>query len=425
MPSGLPQYQVGNVGPGSRVAQGQNITINETINKIDLTSLPEFIKAFSDRENTSKELLDEAQRKRDEIAADLKITQDAVEGFFQTLGEQNVAPEQLTATLIKIASQFAQAQQRLASLDSDDPATTALADQARVELDKGHLDAAAALLQRAEEAELAAAAQARALALQATAVADTRQLHAAKARETRGDLALIQLRYAEAAEHFGAAVALLPTSSSNEIGRLLWRHAEALCRQGAEFGDNTALRQAIKVYGCVVEERTREQVPLDWAATQNNLGNALETLGGRESGTARLEEAVAAYRAALEERTRERVPLDWAMTQNNLGNALQVLGERESGTARLEEAVASYRAALEEYTRERAPLQWATTQYNLGNALETLGGRESGTARLEEAVAAFGASLTVTEMAWPEAWVRQVRSHRDETRAEIARRRDK
>ena len=37
-----------------------------------------------------------------------------------------------------------------------------------------------------------------------------------------------------------------------------------------------------------------------------------ETLGERESGTARLEEAVAAYRAALEEQTRERVPLDWA-----------------------------------------------------------------------------------------------------------------
>jgi len=39
-------------------------------------------------------------------------------------------------------------------------------------------------------------------------------------------------------------------------------------------------------------------VPLDWAAAQNNLGNALQTLGERESGTARLEEAVAAYRAA-------------------------------------------------------------------------------------------------------------------------------
>jgi hypothetical protein len=42
-------------------------------------------------------------------------------------------------------------------------------------------------------------------------------------------------------------------------------------------------------------------------------------------------------RDALEEWTRERVPLQWATTQNNLGNALRVLGERESVTARLEE----------------------------------------------------------------------------------------
>ena len=82
--------------------------------------------------------------------------------------------------------------------------------------------------------------------------------------------------------------------------------------------------------------------------TQNNLGNALWTLGERESGTARLDEAVAAYREALKEWTRERVPLDWAMTQNNLGIALLRLGERESGTARLDEAVAAYHAALEE-----------------------------------------------------------------------------
>jgi hypothetical protein len=65
---------------------------------------------------------------------------------------------------------------------------------------------------------------------------------------------------------------------------------------------------------------------------------------------------VAACRDALKERTRERVPLDWAETQNNLGNALLRLGERESGTVRLEEAVVAYRAALEEWTRERGPL---------------------------------------------------------------------
>jgi hypothetical protein len=104
---------------------------------------------------------------------------------------------------------------------------------------------------------------------------------------------------------------------------------------------------------------------------------------------------------ALEERTRERVPLQWAMTQMNLGTALETLGERESGTARLEEAVAAYRAALEERTRERVPLDWAMTQMNLGNALCKLGERESGTARLEEAVAAWDACLGVTISIWP------------------------
>ena len=43
------------------------------------------------------------------------------------------------------------------------------------------------------------------------------------------------------------------------------------------------------------------------------------------SGTERLEQAVSAYVEALKEYTRERVPLDWAMTQNNLGNALEDL----------------------------------------------------------------------------------------------------
>src|SRR5215472_10484000 len=103
MPPETSQYQIGPVGPGALVAQGKNITINETINKIDLTNLAGFIEAFSDRENASKELLDEAKRKRDEIAAKLDFTQDAVEGFFGTLGEHNVPPALQPEKLKEIA----------------------------------------------------------------------------------------------------------------------------------------------------------------------------------------------------------------------------------------------------------------------------------------------------------------------------------
>src|SRR5206468_4129588 len=138
---------------------------------------------------------------------------------------------------------------------------------------------------------------------------------------------------------------------------------------------------------------TRDRVPRHWATTQMNLGNALVTLGERESGTARLEEAVTAYLAALEQLTRDRAPLNWAAAQMNLGTALLRLGERESGTARLEEAVTAYRAALGEWTRDRVPLKWAMIQTNLCGALRVLGERESGTMRLEESVAACRAAL--------------------------------
>ena len=181
--------------------------------------------------------------------------------------------------------------------------------------------------------------------------------------------------------------------NSNELGAALVCLGNALETLGDRDGGTARLEEAIVTFRAALEEMARERVPLDWAMTQNNLGNALARLGARERGTAHLEEAVVAYRAALEEKARERVPLAWATTQNNLGNALRILGERENGTARLEEAVVVFRAALEEWTHERVPLDWAMTQNNLGSALATLGERESGTARLEEAVLAFRAAL--------------------------------
>ena len=169
--------------------------------------------------------------------------------------------------------------------------------------------------------------------------------------------------------------------------------ADSLSTLGEQSGANPPLEEAVVRYREVLTHYTREKVPLNWAATQNNLGAALASLGERESGTERLEEAVGAYREALKEYTREKVPLDWAMTQNNLGATLARLGERESGTERLEEAVGAYREALKEYTREKVPLDWAATQNNLGAALRRLGERESGTKRLEEAVGAYREAL--------------------------------
>jgi len=107
--------------------------------------------------------------------------------------------------------------------------------------------------------------------------------------------------------------------------------ARAEWRMGDERGNNPALVQAIANYRAALLLAARTERPLEWARTQNNLGHALQTLGGRERGTARLEEAVVAFREALKEQTPEGVPLEWATTQNNLGIALWRLGSARAG----------------------------------------------------------------------------------------------
>jgi hypothetical protein len=61
-----------------------------------------------------------------------------------------------------------------------------------------------------------------------------------------------------------------------------------------------------------------------------NLGNALATLGERESGTGKLEEAVAAYREALKEWTQAAAPYQHHMAQENFDRVNALLAERRN-----------------------------------------------------------------------------------------------
>ena len=178
-------------------------------------------------------------------------------------------------------------------------------------------------------------------------------------------------------------------ASGKERGLAQTNLGIALWRLGERERSTAKLEKAVAAYRKALKEWTRERVPLDWAMTQNNLGNGYLRRARAQHGKA---QGGRAYREALKEQTRERVPLDWAMTQNNLGNALSSLGERERSTAKLEEAVAAYREALKEQTRERVPLDWAMTQNNLGNALSSPASA-SAARQSSKAVAAYREAL--------------------------------
>ena len=97
----------------------------------------------------------------------------------------------------------------------------------------------------------------------------------------------------------------------------------------------------------------------------------------RESDTATLQKAVDAYNAALQERTRQRVPPDWAATQNNLGVALEKLAVREGDTATLQKAVDAYGEALKEWTSQAAPYGHNIAEKNLDRANALLAQRRA------------------------------------------------
>ena len=366
----------------------------ETINIRDVTvgSTAEQVRTLIEAATTG------ADEKVAEAGRQLGVTQGAMRTMLATVGETNIPDERLVEKLAEVFEQTRKAGAAIAALRSDNPVAQAHVTDALEAQACGDREQARQHLRAAREAAEAAAQEARRLARHAEAAAGKQMLQAARAAAAEAELALAGLDYEEAGRLFGEAVALVPADETDEKSALIRGQADALLRQGDEYGDNAALRQAIGAYGRALELSPRDRAPIDWARTQSNLGFALSRLGERESGTARLEDAVIAFRDALKELTRQRAPLDWAQTQNKLGYALWALGERyDSGTAFLEEAVDACREALKESTREVMPLDWAGAQNTLGNAFLALAEHESDparhAARLDDAINAYCKAL--------------------------------
>ena len=280
---------------------------------------------------------------RDSIALlkeklDLNLGQ--VRAALNIVGENNIPPEQLAAKLVEIAERFKDLQATASAQPGDSPAIISLKTEAQRAIEAGELAKADALLADVETEQ--------------RQYLDRLAVNAAETSARRGDIALTRLRYAEAAKHFANAAAVFPPNSAHENKRIgyLQREANALYRQGAEFGDNRALIAAIRQLKRLLDLTPRERGPLEWARAENRLGIALRVLGERESGTTKLEEAIASHREALKEQNRQRVPSEWAQTLINLGTALFALGKREREPTKVEEAVAAYREALEEFSEK-------------------------------------------------------------------------
>ena len=235
------------------------------------------------------------------------------------LGGNDVPDEQLGVKLVEIAGHFENLRSGASTDPGDSPVIVALKSDVQRAIDAGELAKADALLED--------------IAIEQRHSVERSAINLAGTLARRAEIALTRLRYREATGHFTSAAAMLPTGIDYDDKRASYVMSEgyALYRQGLEFGDNAALLSAIERFQRSVRLRPASASRSSGQRAGAIFGAALQTLGEREGGTSPLEEAVAAYRAALEERTRARVPLDWAATQNNLGTALSRLGTQEGG----------------------------------------------------------------------------------------------
>ena len=125
-------------------------------------------------------------------------------------------------------------------------------------------------------------------------------------------------------------------------------------------------------------------VQLSFLIEEFKLGNRLNNL----------EIVIAGYKLALLVYTREDFPLLWAMTQNNLGNAYWERIKEDKGE-NIEQAIASFQQALLVLTREDFPQDWAKTQYDLGIAYwERI--KEDKADNLEQVIASYQQALLVS-----------------------------
>ncbi len=123
------------------------------------------------------------------------------------------------------------------------------------------------------------------------------------------------------------------------------------------------LEEAIFHYQGALHVYTREESPLEWAATQFALGNAYRTIPGDDSHD-NLEQAITCYQNVLLVYTLETAPVEWARTLRGLGDSYRSLAPGDQQTNR-KQASAYYEKALQVYTQQDFPAEWSAIQNNL------------------------------------------------------------
>ncbi|MER8657800.1 tetratricopeptide repeat protein [Mesorhizobium sp. M0847] len=340
---------------------------------------------------TISTLPDPERRQIETISRDGKVPMDGLYAMLKALGvDIPKDPAELDKLLRGQTERLKHVLAERETLKNPDPEIARLSKLAEQAVQEGALEAA----QKFNEQAKARIGELSSTVDQAEAELKAKRLEFAKVFASSARTYEISFNFKEAAQDYAKAFEQAAKWSDEDAFYYKAAEANALSEQGDFSGDNAYLAQALTAYEQALTYVTREKLPLLWAATQNNMGATLATLGEREAGRENLDKAAAAYEQALTVYTHDAYPDDWASTYGNLGTVYWRLGQRENGTALLERAVAAFRSALEVQSLKKLPLEWAATQNNLGIVLSEIGDRQTTSDSFRAAIEAHRAALT-------------------------------
>ncbi|WP_086132975.1 toll/interleukin-1 receptor domain-containing protein [Methylocaldum sp. SAD2] len=193
------------------------------------------------------------------LIAELGVTKAALQNFFKILEQQQVAPNDLDATLRTIASRYKDQLARLSALPSDDTEVATLKRQAKKALEAWDFDTAERLLNQASDKDVEAAK-----ALQANL--NRRRLSAADSKAEAGEVNFTRLAYGKAADDFRQAADLVPADEPLPRADYLNRQGSAL-REAGRYPD----AQAPLVEALAIREKVLGPDHPDVATSLNNL----------------------------------------------------------------------------------------------------------------------------------------------------------
>jgi len=100
---------------------------------------------------------------------------------------------------------------------------------------------------------------------------------------------------------------------------------DPMLRKADSLHDSGEFEEAIEEYESILEIISPKNLPLEYAITQNNLGNAYRDLAGVRDKETNLEKAITAYQEVLKIYTEEKYPIIYQKVSSNLEAAQREL----------------------------------------------------------------------------------------------------